>query len=131
MTATTNAKRLQALKGKIGKATEALKKKRERESAVKDFLEKAELAYTPEDLLGGPARDCIQCYYGAFTNGYILNAEDRERIKHCYDVGLRGLKDQRKSVDEQISQHVRPFRNPNDIDNDIRQLNEWYNALRK
>lgn len=131
LTATTNAKRLQALKGKIEKATEALKEKRERESAVKGFLEKAELAYTPEDLLGGPARDCIQGYYGAVANGYILNAEDRERIKHCYDVGLRDLKDQRKSVDEQISQHVRPFRNPSDIDNDIRQLNEWYNALRK
>lgn len=131
LTAATNAKRLLALKGKIEKATEALKEKRERESAVKSFLEKAELAYTPEDLLGGSARDCIQGYFGAVTNGYVLNAEDRERIKHCYDVGLRDLKDQRKSVDGQIRSGVRPFRNPNDIDNDTHQLNEWYNALRK
>ena len=131
LTATTNAKRLQALREKLTKATEELKAKRERESAVKGFLEKAELAYDPENLMGGDARMCIQCYYGAVKNGYALNTIDRERIKHCYDAGLRDLKDQRRSVDSQIRSGVRPFRNPNDIDNDTQQLNEWYNALRK
>ena len=131
LTATSNVKRLQAPKGKIGESTEGLKEKREREVNVKGFLEKVQLAYTPEGLLGGSARDCIQCYYGAVANGYVLNDEDRGRIKHCYDVGLSDLRKQRKAVDDQIIRSIRPFRNPQDIDNYTQQLNEWYNALRK
>ena len=112
-------------------STEGLKEKREREVKVKGFLEKVQLAYTPEGLLGGSVRDCIKCYYGAVANGYVLNDEDRGRIKHCYDVGLSDLRKQRKAVDDQIIRGIRPFRNPQDIDNYIQQLNEWYNALRK
>ena len=124
-------KRLQAHRGRSWESTERLREKREREVKVKGFLEKVELAYAPEGILGGSARDCIQCYYGAVANGYVLNDEDRRRIKHCYDVGLLDLKDQRRYFDNQIRMGVTPIRNPKDIDNDIKQLNRWYNALRK
>lgn len=126
-----NKKRLQELKDKIKTAETELKEKLAKEAEMKRFLGIAELAYTPEDLMGGSARECIQGYYGAVVNGYVLATDDRERIKHCYNVGMSDLKDQRKSVDGQIRSGVRPFRNPNDIDHDIQQLNEWYNALRK
>ena len=131
VSAPKNVKRVGELKEKLSKAMEILKAKREKERAIGAYLEKAELAYTPEDLLGGSARDCIQAYYGAVISGYKLTAQDRKRIQHCYQVGSRDLRTQRKSVDNQILSGVRPFRNPNDIDNDTHQLNEWYNTLRK
>ena len=81
--------------------------------------------------MGGDARDCIQYYYGAVKKGYILNTEDRKRIEHCYDVGFRDLEDQRSEANKEIRGNLRPFRSPNELDKDTKQLREMYNALRE
>ena len=126
-----NEKRLLSLKEKIDVAAAALREKRERDARVKGFLENVKFAYTPEDLLGGPARDCIQAYYGAVENGYVLTDEDRKRIERCYKVGRADLIRTRKYLSVRMGRNESLFHNPKNTDNDIQQLNEWYNALRK
>ena len=124
-----NVKRLRELKGKINKATAGLEAKIQREAKVKKLLDRIQLAYNPDDLQGGDARDCVKAYYDAVAIGYVLKDEDRRRIEHCYDIGKRDLKDQRESVNKQMRSGVRPIRNPDDIDKDKEQLKDWYIAL--
>lgn len=116
--AAANIGRLKTLKEKLAKWVK-----------IKDCLAMAELSYTPEDLLGGSARDCIKYYFDAVLLGYSLNEIDRKRIKHCYEVGMDDLKEQRRRAIAEREKYGRSRYNTDEIDKEMLQLNEWYHTL--
>lgn len=113
--AEVNVKRLRVLADKI-----------KRVNALKESVELAQDAYRQGDM-----NECVHRFYEAHENGYILNDHDRNVVSDAYRENSNELSAQLKSVLGQIKSGVRPFRDPEAIKKDMRQLNEWYAALRK
>ena len=113
--APVNVKRLRALADKIKTA-----------STLKESVDLAQDAHRQGDM-----NECVRRFYVAQESGYVLNAQDHNMVNEAYRENSGELSAQLRSVQNQIKSGVRPFRDPEAIKRDMRQLNEWYTALRK
>lgn len=110
-----NVERLRVVKDKIKKA-----------AALKESVSLAQGAILQEDWY-----ECIRYYYIAKENGYVLNAADRANVETEFAKGMEELKAMLKKALHDINVGRTPIRDPDAIRKDMRQLNEWYAAIRK
>lgn len=110
-----NLERLRVVKDKIQKAT-----------ALKESVSLAQGAILQEDWY-----ECIRYYHVAKENGYVLNAADRANVETAFAKGMEELKAMLKKALHDINVGRTPIRDPDAIRKDMRQLNEWYAAIRK
>lgn len=110
-----NLERLRVVKDKIQKAT-----------ALKESVSLAQGAILQEDWY-----ECIRYYHVAKENGYVLNAADRANVETAFAKGMEELKAMLKKALHDINVGRTPIRDPGAIRKDMRQLNEWYVAIRK
>ena len=74
--------------------------------------------------------DAVRYYYEAFKLGYAMTSEDRQRLKHAYEVKRKELKGLIEWTKREIKRGRSVDRSVADLEEEDKSLFEWYNAVK-